>query len=131
MTNKEYFEPVYDDTGKIIAIQDGRYYHTKITSIDRVIEILNEQHRTIEMWCKSSKKITRLLKENIKPTTTDHGRDVYLDIDIETKRCKYEHTFICNNCDYYSTYFLDCRLMMEDNQYQKAVKLGLIKGDVE
>ena len=127
MTKKDYFVPVYDDEGKITSIMDNSYYPTEITSMERVIEILNEQEATIRMWCNSSKKITQLLKENTKPTTTDRGRDVYLDIDLETKRCKYENTFICSNCEYYSTYFLDCRLMMEDHQYKKALKLGLIR----
>lgn len=127
MTEKEYFVPVFDDNGKIIAIKDNRYYGVELTDIEEVIRVLNEQEQTIIMWCKSSKKITRLLEENTKPTTTDRGREVYLDIDCETKRCKYENTFICNKCSYYSTYFLDCRLMMQDKQYQKALSLGLVK----
>ena len=127
MSKKDYFEPVFDDNGKIIAIKDNRYYGIEITDIKEVIRVLNEEHQTIRMWCKSSKKITQLLEENTKPTTTDRGRDVYLDIDPETRRCKYENTFICNKCWYYSTYFLDCALMMEDNQYQKALTLGLVK----
>ena len=50
------------------------------------------------------------------------------DIDEETGRCKYEHTHVCLDfkCDYYSTYFLDCRLMMEDGQLRKAKELGLL-----
>ena len=128
MTENEYFVPVFDDNGKIIAIMDNRYYGVELTDIKEVIRVLNEQEQTIMMWCKSSKKITRLLEENTKPTTTDrYFEDVYLDIDMETKRCKYENTFICNKCAYYSTYFLDCRLMMQDKQYQKALALGLVR----
>ena len=77
---------------------------------------------------KKDKKITDLLIENTKPTAYDGG-DVFLDIDLETKRCKYENTIICYNCEYHSSYFLDCRLMMGDSQYKKALSLGLIKSD--
>ena len=126
----DYFIPLRDDNGKIVSILDTRYGdNTKIDTIEEVIDILNEQYRIIKQWSKSSGKISKLLKENTKPTTTDGGRDVYLDIDFETKRCRYEKTLICNKCAYYSTYFLDCRLMMEDKQYQKALKLGLVKKD--
>ena len=127
MTEEDFFVPVFDDNGKIISIMDNRYWDTEITDIKEVIRILNEQHQTIQMWSRSSKKITDLLKENTKPTTTDRGNDVYLDIDPETKRCKYEQTVICNKCWYYSTYFLNCALMMEDDQYKKALRLGLVK----
>lgn len=128
MTENDDFVPVFDDDGKIIAIEDNRYWHNQITNIEEVIRILNEQRQTIKMWCKGSKKITKLLEENTKPTTTNrYSEEVYLDIDLETKRCKYEETVICNKCAYYSTYFLDCRLMMGDNQYQKALDLGLVK----
>lgn len=123
----DYFIPLRDDGGKIVSILDTRYWNTKIDTIEEVIDILNEQHRSIKRWSKSSGKLSKLLKENTKPTTTDGGRDVYLDIDFETNRCRYEKTLICDNCAYYSTYFLDCRLMMEDKQYQKALKLGLVK----
>lgn len=127
MTENTYFTPVFDDNGKIIAIDDNRHWYNQITNIEEVIRILNEQRQTIMMWCKKSEKITKLLEDNTKPTTTDSGEDVYLNIDLETKRCKYENTVICNKCTYYSTYFLDCRLMMEDKQYQKALSLGLVK----
>ncbi|WP_405285927.1 hypothetical protein [Methanobrevibacter sp.] len=96
----------------------------EINSIEEVIEILNEQDKTIQMWTKNNEKTTKLLVENTKPTYKDN---VYLDIDTETKSCKYEHTIICSKCDYYSTYFLDCRLMMQDDQYKKALELGLVK----
>lgn len=101
-------------------------------TVDKLVEKLNEQEQVIVHWCKSSQKITKLLEENTKPTTNVRFEDVYLDIDNETKRCKYEQTFICNKCAFYSKYFLDCRLMMEDRQYKKALELGLIeelKGD--
>ena len=129
MTKNDDFVPVFDDDGKIIAIGDNRHWHNQITNIPDVIRILNEQRQTIKMWCKRSKKITKLLEENTKPTTTTkpYSEEVYLDIDIETKRCKYEDTVICNKCAYYSTYFLNCRLMMGDDQYQKALGLGLVK----
>ncbi len=128
MTENTDFTPVFDDNGKIIAIDDNRHWHNQITNIEEVIRILNEQRQTIMMWCKRSEKLTKLLLENTKPTTwSSGGEDAYLDIDLETKRCKYENTVICNKCGYYSTYFLDCRLMMEDKQYQKALSLGLVK----
>lgn len=123
---KEYFTPVYDEEGKITSIEYGRYYKQEITSIEEVIDTLNEQHGTIVMWCKSSCRIEKLLEENTKPTANDRGEDVYLSIG-ENKRCRYEKTFICNKCGYFSSYFLDCRLMMEDHQYQKAKQLGLVK----
>lgn len=127
MTEKEeYYTPVYGEDGKIISIKHGTYYKEEITSIEEVIRILNEQEATIRMWCKSSSKLKKLLEENTKPTANDSGKDVYLSIG-ENKRCRYEKTLICNKCGYFSTYFLDCRLMMEDNQYQKAIKLGLVK----
>lgn len=126
MTENDDFVPVFGDDGKIIAIDDNRHWHNQITNIEEVIEILNEQRRTILMWCKKSDKITKLLKENTKPTTSISFGDVYLDIG-EDKRCKYENTCICDECTYYSFYFLDCRLMMEDEQYKKALELGLVK----
>ena len=126
MTGTDDFVPVFDDNGKIIAINDNKHWHNQITNIEEVIEILNEQRRTILMWCKKSDKITKLLKENTKPTKSTSYGDVYLDMG-EDKRCKYENTCICDKCAYYSTYFLDCRLMMEDKQYQKALRLGLVK----
>ena len=127
MTGKEeYYKPVYDEDGEIASIEYGTYYKHKITSIEEVIQLLNEQKVTIRMWCKSSSKLKKLLEENTKPTANDRGKDVYLSIG-ENKRCRYEKTFICNKCGYFSSYFLDCRLMMEDNQYQKAKWLGLVK----
>ena len=123
---EEYYKPVYDEEGKITSIEYGTYYKQEITSIEEVINTLNEQHGTIMMWCKSSRRIEKLLKENTKPTANDRGEDVYLSIG-ENKRCRYEKTFICNKCGYFSSYFLDCRLMMEDHQYQKAKQLGLVK----
>lgn len=126
MTENDDFVPIFNDNGEIIAIDDNRHFYNQITNIEEVIEILNEQRQTILMWCKKSDKITKLLKENTKPTKNLSYGDVYLDIN-EDKRCKYENTVICNKCAYYSTYFLDCRLMMEDKQYQKALKLGLVK----
>ena len=124
--SEEYFTPVYGEDGKIISIKDNRYFNQEITSIEEVINTLNEQHGTIVMWCKSSRRIEKLLEENTKPTANDRGEDVYLSIG-ENKRCRYENTFICNKCGYFSSYFLDCRLMMEDKQYQKAKRLGLVK----
>ena len=121
----EYFTPVYNKKGKITSIIDNRYHNQEINSIERVISILNEQQGTIRMWCESSSRLKKLLEENTKPTTNDGG-DVYLSIG-EDKRCRYEKTFICNKCKYFSNYFLDCRLMMGDDQYQKAVKLGLVE----
>lgn len=126
MTENDDFVPVFNDNGEIIAIDDNRHFYNQITNIEEVIEILNEQRQTIMMWCKKSDKITKLLKENTKPTKNLSYGDVYLDIN-EDKRCKYENTVICNKCAYYSTYFLDCRLMMEDKQYQKALDLGLVR----
>ena len=127
MTKKEeYYKPVYDEDGKITSIKYGTYYKHEITSIEEVIHLLNEQKDTIRMWCKSNKKLKKLLEENTKPTANHGGEDVYLSIG-ENKRCGYEKTFICNKCGYFSSYFLDCRLMMEDNQYQKAKWLGLVK----
>lgn len=123
---EEYFAPVYDEDGKIISIKDNRYYNKEITSIEEVINTLNEQHSTIVMWCKSISKIKKLLEENTEPTANDRGKDVYLSIG-ENKRCRYEKTVICNKCGYFSSYFLDCRFMMEDKQYQKAKRLGLVK----
>ena len=127
MTEKEeYYKPVYDEDGKITSIKYGTYYIQEITSIEEVIQLLNEQKDTIRMWRKLSSKLKKLLEENTKPTANHGGEDVYLSIG-ENKRCRYEKTFICNKCGYFSSYFLDCRLMMEDNQYQKAKWLGLVK----
>ena len=94
-------------------------------TVEELLDKLNEQHETIRMWVESSQKIINLLEENTKPTAYDDG-DVYLNIG-EDKRCKYERTVICNKCTYFSSYFLDCRLMMEDYQYKKALSLGLVK----
>ena len=105
MTENTDFTPVFDNNGEIIAIDDNRHWHNQITNIEEVIRILNEQRQTIMMWCKKSEKLTKLLLENTKPTTwSSGGEDAYLDIDLETKRCKYENTVICNKCGYYSTY---------------------------
>lgn len=125
MTEKDKVIINYDEKGKAISVIDNRYYGTEITSIEELVNIINEQDQTIEMWCKSSRKIIKLLEENTKPTAYDRG-DVYLDIG-DDKRCKYEDTVICYKCGYFSSYFLDCRLMMEDNQYKKALYLGLVK----
>jgi len=98
------------------------------TTVDEILDKLNEQDRVINHWAKSSSKITNLLQEAVKPTAKSrYDNPIFLSIDLETKRCKYEKTVICNNCDYFSTYFLDCRFMMEDKQYKKAVELGLVK----
>lgn len=125
MTEKDKVIINYDENRKPISVTDNRYYSTEITSIEELVNIINEQDQTINMWCKSSRKIIKLLEENTKPTTYDRG-DVYLDIG-DDKRCKYEGTVICHKCGYFSTYFLDCRLMMGDKQYKKALYLGLVK----
>lgn len=96
------------------------------TTVEQLVDKLNEQHETIRMWVKLSEKITKLFEENTNPTAYDGG-DVYLDIDFETKRCKYERTTICHKCTYFSSYFLDCRLMLDGYQYKKALELGLVK----
>ena len=127
MSEDDAFIPVYDEDNHIIAIKDNRYdlLPREINDMKRVIELLNEQDSIIKMWVKHGNRIDKLLEENTKPTTYDKG-DVYLSIG-EDKQCRYEKTFICSKCAYYSNYFADCRLMMEDKQYQKAIKLGLIK----
>ena len=88
--------------------------------------MLNEQERINSHFVQEINKLRKLLKENTKPTTSISYGDVYLDIG-DDKRCKYENTCICDKCAYYSTYLLDCRLIMEDKQYKKALELGLVK----
>lgn len=119
----EKYCPVYDDDGKIIEVT-GSICKKKMVCVEELIEELNDLNQTKEMWMKSAKKYKKLLYEKIEPTYSDN---VYLAIDNETKRCKYEHTHICLDfkCDYYSTYFLNCRFMMEDDQLRKAKELGI------
>lgn len=122
------FEVVIEDGHKFIReTRDNGYVWKEYHDIGSIVDELNEQYGTIMMWCESSKKIIKLLKENTKPTHNIHGENMYLDIDNDTKRCKYENTIICSSCGYYSGYFLDCRLMMNNNQYEKAKSLGLVK----
>ena len=124
--SEDKFVAEYGENGKIVAIIDKRYWNASITSINEVLDVLNEQERINSHFVQETNKLRKLLKENTKPTTSISHGDVYLDIN-EDKRCKYENTVICNKCAYYSTYFLDCILMMEDKQYQKALELGLVK----
>lgn len=104
MTEKRFI--LNDDKDKK-SVQEiglnGRVWQ-EYTTVEELIDKLNEQHETILMWVKSSKKITELFEENTKPTAHDGGY-VYLDIDCETKRCKYEKTTICDKCTYFSSYF--------------------------
>ena len=122
MTEKRY-NPVYED-GKIIKVTGN--YGDDMVCVEQLIDELNDLNHTRDIWMKYAKKLEKLLYEKMKPTYSD---DVYLDIDEETGRCKYEHTHVCLDfkCDYYSTYFLDCRLMMEDGQLRKAKELGLVE----
>ena len=130
MTGKERFVKVMVEDSVVVheISLNGSVWH-EYTSVEDVVDKLNEQYETIHMWVKGSEKITKLFKENTKPTCYDCGRAVYLDIDSGTKRCKYERTVICDKCAYFSSYFLDCRLMMEDYQYKKALELGLVVDD--
>ena len=119
-----------NDEGKNCILEIGKtdFVYSKYYTVESVVDVLNEQNRTIWMWVHKDEKLTKLLLENTKPTTwISGGEDAYLDIDLETKRCKYEDTVICNKCGFFSSYFLNCRLMMEDNQYRKAVELGLVE----
>ena len=122
MSDKRY-NPVYED-GKIVKVTGN--YGDDMVCVEQMIDELNNLNQTCDIWMKNAMKLKKLLYEKIKPTYSD---DVYLDIDEETGRCKYEHTHVCLDfkCDYYSTYFLDCRLMMEDGQLRKAKELGLVK----
>ena len=119
----ERYGPVYDDDGKIIGVT-GSICKEKMVCVEELIAELNALDHTKNIWREYEKKYKKLLYEKIEPTYSDN---VYLAIDNETKRCKYEHTHVCLDfkCDYYSTYFLNCRLMMEDNQLRKAKELGL------
>lgn len=121
MTGKVY-ELIFDNDGRPIQIKHG---FTELNSLEDVVDELNDLNSTIHYHIKTINKLKSLLDEKVEPTYDDY----YLDIDMSTKRCKYENTFICNKCGVYSKYFLDCRLMMEDEQYQKALKLGLVKED--
>ena len=124
--SEDKFVAKYGEDGKIVAIIDKRYWNIGITSMNEVLDVLNEQERINSHFVQEINKLRKLLKENTKPTTSISYGDVYLDIG-DDKRCKYEDTCICDKCAYYSTYFLDCRLIMEDKQYKKALKLGLVK----
>ena len=124
MGNKRFVKDL--ENNRICEVGVNGFIITEISTVDEVVDTLNELYDTVMMWTCNSKKITKLFKEAVKPTSSD---DVFLDINIETKRCKYENTIICNDCDYYSSYFLDCRLMMGDDQYKKALELGLIKNE--
>ena len=125
MTEKRFVLTENGDKKSVQEISLNGSVWQEYTTVEKLVDKLNEQYETIQMWVKSSSKITKLLEENTKPTAYDGG-DVYLNIG-EDKRCKYERTTICNNCTYFSSYFLDCRLMMEDDQYKKALSLGLVK----
>lgn len=123
MMNGERYKPVYED-GKIIKVTGN--YGDDMVCVEQMIDELNDLNHTCNILRKNGKKLKKLLYEKIKPTYSD---DVYLDIDEETGRCKYEYTNVCHDfkCDYYSTYFLDCRLMMGDMQLKKAKELRLVK----
>ena len=125
MNENKRFELVLNDDGKPIEIK-GDY--TTITSLKQVVDVLNDLNSTVYYHLDTIKKLESLLEEKVEPTYDDY----YLDIDLTTKRCKYENTFICYKCGLFSSYFLDCRLMMENDQYKKALDLGLVKeGDSE
>lgn len=119
MTEKR-FELVLNDDGKPISIKGG---YTTITSLEQVVDVLNDLNSTVYYHLDTIKKLESLLEEKVEPTHDD----MYLDIDLSTKRCKYENTFICYKCGAFSSYFLDCRLMMGDEQYKKALYLGLVE----
>ena len=122
MREKRY-NPVYEN-GKIIKVTGN--YGDDMVCVEQLVDELNELDYSRDIWRKSHEKLKKLLYEKIKPTYSDN---VYLDINDETKRCKYENTDICLHfkCDYYSTVFLNCRLMMGDDQLRKAKELGLWK----
>lgn len=120
MTKNKRFELVFNDEGKPVSIKGG---FTTITSLEQVVDILNDLNSTVYYHLNTIEKLKSLLEEKVEPTYDDE----YLDIDLTTKRCKYENTFICYKCGAFSSYFLDCRLMMGDDQYKKALKLGLVK----
>ncbi len=122
MTENKQFELVLNDDGKPILIKRG---YTRITSLEQIVDTLNDLNSTVYYHLDTIKKLESLLEEKVEPTYDDE----YLDIDLTTKRCKYENTFICYKCGVFSTYFLDCRLMMGDEQYQRALQLGLVKED--
>ena len=124
--NKRFILKETENEKRVQEITNNGYVFQEYTTVESLIDKLNEQYDTIRMWVASSEKITKLLEENTKPTAYDGG-DVYLDID--GGRCKYEHTVICYKCTYFSSYFLDCRLMLDDYQYKKALELGLIQDD--
>ena len=128
MTENNYFIPIYDNNNKIIAIKN-KIFDSELKSLTEIINILNLQQNLIQQIENENSRFKHLLKENIKPTTKDGFKDVYLDIDTKTKRCKYEKTFVCYDCWYFSSYFLNCSLMMEDEQYKKALELGVVKKD--
>ena len=108
MTENKKFKLVFDENGKPIEIKGG---YTRITSLEQVVDTLNDLNSTVYYHLNTINKLKSLLDEKVEPT----------------KRCKYERTFICDKCSAYSTYFLDCRLMMGDDQYKKALQLGLVK----
>ena len=120
--NDKRYNPIYRD-GKIVKVTGN--YGDDMVCVEQMIDELNNLNQTLDIWMKNAEKLKKLLYEKIKPTSDN----IYLDIDRETGRCKYEHTQVCLDfkCDYYSTYFLDCRLMMEDKQLRKAKELGLVE----
>lgn len=120
MTENKKFKLVFDENGKPIEIKGG---YARITSLDQIVDTLNDLNSTVYYHLNIINKLESLLDEKVEPTYDD----MYLDIDLTTKRCKYENTFICSKCGAYSTYFLDCRLMMGYAQYKKALQLGLVK----
>ena len=117
---------VFDkEKGVINELSDGGRIKSTYYSVEEVVDKLNEEYGLEQHFARKCGKLSELLKEVVKPTA-NVGGDVYLSLD-ENQKCKYEHTIICNDCEYFSDYFLDCRLMFEDYQYRKALELGLVK----
>ena len=85
MTENKRFELVLNDDGKPIEIKGG---YTTITSLKQVVDVLNDLNSTVYYHLDTIKKLESLLEEKVEPTYDD----VYLDIDLTTKRCKYENT---------------------------------------
>ena len=86
MTGKVY-ELIFDNDGRPIQIKHG---FTELNSLEDVVDELNDLNSTIHYHIKTINKLKSLLDEKVEPTYDDY----YLDIDMSTKRCKYENTVI-------------------------------------
>ena len=104
---------VFDkEKGVINELSDGGRIKSTYYSVEEVVDKLNEVFGLEQHFAKKYGKLSKLLEEVVKPSANDDG-DVYLSLD-ENKKCKYQHTVVCNDCKYFSDYLLDCRLMFED-----------------